>query len=241
MSLSPLAQKIIDAHGSVDRWQKFDQVSARLHQGGALWAIKGHDGTLTDTTVTVGLRSEWASHAPFGTSEKLSHFEPARVEIATTSGDTLERLQSPRASFSGHRFDTPWSELQLAYFAGYAMWTYLNLPFALALPGVGTEQLDDWQENGETWQRLRIIFPDSIATHSRIQTIYVDEAGLLKRHDYDVDIAAGTPAAHYIGDYTEVQGIQFPRRHRIFPRQPDGQSSSDPLVVSIDVSEIKLT
>ena len=241
MSLSRLAQKISDAHGGLDKWQTFNRLTARLHQGGALWGIKGHEGTLSDVTVSVGLRSEWASHAPFGSATKLSHFEPANVEMATTAGDIVERLPNPRASFAGHRFDTPWTEPQLAYFAGYAMWTYFNLPFAAALPSVDTEELGDWQEDDESWHRLRLIFPDSIATHSRVQTLYVDETGLLKRHDYNVDIAAGTPAAHYVSDYSEVQGIRFPTRHRIFPRQADGKSLSEPLVVSIDVTNIVLS
>jgi len=240
MSLSPLVQKIIDAHGGLARWQTFDRLTARLRQGGALWAIKGHDGKLADTTVTVGLKSEWASHAPFGVPGKLSRFEPQQVELRTTDGEVLQRLEDPRASFAGHQFDTSWTESQLAYFAGYAMWTYLNLPFLMAYPGVRTEQLEDWRENGETWYHLRITFPDDITTHSRIQTLYVSAAGLLKRHDYDVDIAAGTQAAHYVSDYTEVQGIKFPTRHRIVPRQPDGQSMSEPLVVSIEVSDITL-
>lgn len=240
MPLSPLVQKIIDVHGGLANWQTFERLSARLHQGGALWAIKGHDGKLADTTVTVGLRSQWASHAPFGTLKKLSRFEPQRVELRTTAGDVLQHLDDPRASFVGHQFDTPWTEPQLAYFAGYAMWTYLNLPFLLAYRGVRSEQVADWQENGETWHRLRITFPDNVVTHSSVQTLYVDAGGLLKRHDYDVDIAAGAPAAHYIGDYSEVQGIKFPARHRIFPRQPDGQSMPEPLVVSIDVSGIEL-
>lgn len=240
MTTAQLSQSIIDAHGGLSQWQKFERLSARLHQGGALWALKGHEGRLTDTTVTVGLKREWASHAPFGAPEKLSHFEPGKVELLTTSGEVLQRLESPRASFDGHQFDTPWTEPQLAYFAGYAMWTYLNLPFVLARPGVETEQLTDWQEKGETWHRLRINFPDDVTTHNSVQTLYVDPAGMLKRHDYDVDIAGHTPAAHYMSDYTEVQGLKFPQRHRIYPRQPDGSALSEPLVVSIDVSEIKL-
>jgi hypothetical protein len=49
---------------------------------------------------------------------------------------------------------TPWTDPQLAYFAGCAMWTYLNTPFLLAWPGVVCEELSPWQENGESWRRL---------------------------------------------------------------------------------------
>jgi len=62
----------------------------------------------------------------------------------------------------------------------------------------------------------------------------------VKRHDYDVDIAGGTPAAHYPGDYQEVGGIMFPNKRVIFPRQPDNTANRDLLVVSIDLSNFQL-
>jgi hypothetical protein len=63
----------------------------------------------------------------------------------------------------------------------------------------------------------------------------------LKRHDYNVEIAGGTPGAHYIEGYEVVSGIMFPTKRRIFPRQSDGTASAEPLVVSIDLSEIVLS
>ncbi|MGM4896907.1 hypothetical protein [Tardiphaga sp. 839_C3_N1_4] len=238
--MEKLAQKIVEAHGNLADWQTFNSVTATLKQGGALWGMKGHAGKLDDTSVTVGLKDEWASHAPFGPSGKVSFFSPGSVILKDGDRKVLEELKNPRASFAGHRLETPWSELQLAYFAGCAMWTYLNMPFLLARPHVVTSPLTDWTENGVTWQRLQVTFPDHIATHSRVQTLYVDADGLLKRHDYDVEIAGNTPGAHYVSDYVEVQGFKFPTTRKIFPRGPDGQSLPDPLVVSIDLSDIKL-
>ncbi|TWB53131.1 hypothetical protein FBZ98_10457 [Rhizobium sp. ERR 922] len=238
--MNALAKTIIDAHGGLDRWKTFTTLSAHLKQGGALWGLKGHGGKLDETNVTVGLGQEWASHTPFGSEGKISRFEPQNVTLKNASGKLLEELADPRSSFAGHSLETPWSEPQLAYFAGLAMWTYFNIPFLLAEPGVAAEDVGDWRENGETWRRLRVAFPRTIATHSTIQTLYVDETGLLKRHDYDVEIAGNTPGAHYIRGYIEVQGIKFPTERRIFPRQPDGSSLAEPLVVSIDISNIEL-
>ncbi len=85
------------------------------------------------------------------------------------------------------------------------------------------------------------MFPERVATHSAEQTFYFDQQGVLRRHDYDVDVAGGTPAAHYVSAPTEVSGIVVPTRHRIFPRQPDGSSPLAPLVVSIDISEIEFS
>jgi len=233
--------KIIDAHGGLEQWKKFTRLKARLSQGGVLWTLKGQPTTLSETTVTVDLVKEWASHSPFGPEDKVSSFEAGRVALSGSEGKVLEELLEPRASFAGHTLETQWTELQLAYFAGCAMWTYLNMPFLLGRSGVIVEELSDWSENGETWHRLKVTFPSDIATHSTVQTVYFGDDGLLRRHDYDVEIAGNTPGAHYIDGYVDVQGIKIPTRRRIFPRQQDGKSIAEPLVVSIDLSEIQLS
>lgn len=236
-----LKELAIEAHGGLQRWQQFEQVSADLLQGGVLWPLKGQPQTLERTTVTVGLQKEWASHAPFSADDRRSRFEPGRVALEAGDGTVLEELLQPRASFTGHKLQTPWSDLQLAYFAGCAMWTYLNIPFLLAWPGVETEELEPWHADDGDWRRLAVRFPADIATHSTVQTLYFDGEGLLKRHDYDVEIAGNTPGAHIIESYAEVSGIKFPTRRRIYARQPDGSFGTDPLVVSIDLSNIRLS
>jgi len=236
-----LASDIIDAHGGLAAWKSFSTLKAHLSQGGALWMLKGKAGVLDDTNVTIDLRRERASHAPFGDASRKSIFTPALVELRSAADETLEFLENPRASFAGHTLETPWSDLQLAYFAGCAMWTYLTMPFLLAEDGVETHELETWNDKGESWRRLKIRFPETIATHSTEQTLYVGADGLLKRHDYDVEIAGNTPGAHFVSDYVEVQGLMFPTKRRIFPRQPDGQAMAEPLVVSIDLDQITLS
>ncbi|UYY58102.1 hypothetical protein [Sphingomonas sp. S2-65] len=239
--MSKLKDQIIEAHGGMDRWKRYRQVRASLSQGGALWALKGQGGVLDETTVTVSLTDQQASHSPFGMSDRHSLFTPQRVAIIGSGGTVEQELENPRASFADHSLETPWSELQLAYFAGIAMWTYLNMPFLLDWDGVETDEIGGWEERGETWQRLLIRFPSSIPTHSSVQTLYVGDDGLLRRHDYDVEIAGNTPGAHYVSDYVEVGGLQFPTRRRIYPRQPDGHPMAEPLVVSIDLDAIELS
>ena len=237
--MNDLTTLAMHAHGGLDRWRQLNTLSARLVQGGVLWQLKGQNGVLDDVHVTVDLRKEWTSHRPFGQADRRSSFQPDRVAIETSNGDVVEERASPRESFIGHKFDTPWDSLQLAYFAGYAMWTYMNTPFLFALPGVETEELEWWQENGETWHRLKVTFPERIATHSREQTFYFDRQGRLKRHDYEVDVAGGASATHYVSGLIDVSGILVPTKHMIYPRQPDGKAASEPLVVSIDVSDIE--
>jgi len=236
-----LLQTVINAHGGMERWNQLDEVSARLKQGGVLWAFKGQGGVLDDVVVTASLHEERVSHRPFGAPDRHSVFTPQRVAIATDDGTELEALDQPRASFAGYKLETQWSTLQLAYFVGTAMWTYLTQPFTFALPGFQTNELEPWDEAGQRWRRLRVIWPSNLATHNSEQTLYFDDEGLLKRHDYDVEINAGNQAAHYVSDYTTVAGIRLPTKHRILPRTPDGHSLTEPLFVSIDLSEVSFT
>ena len=196
---------------------------------------------IDDVNVRVGLRREWASHSPFVEPGWRTSFEPHRVAIETSDGHVVEERLLPRDSFTDHGLDTPWDRLQLAYFAGYAMWTYLTTPFLFAMDGVSAEELPPWHENGEPWRRLKVTFPQGIATHSTVQTFYVGSDGLLKRHDYDADVLGGTPAAHYVHEYREISGILVPMKRRVVGRQADGIPAADPLIVTIDLSEVGFT
>jgi len=240
ISAPDLAMSAIDAHGGLERWKRFTTLSVHGINGGVFWGAKGKAGVLGDVTVTVELRNEKVSHWPFGSRDRRSRFEPQRVAIENANGEVLEELLQPRSSFKGHTFETPWSDLQLAYFAGCAMWTYMNTPFFLARPGVESEEIEPWQEAGETWRRLKVRFPTDIATHSTEQTLYFDQQGLLKRHDYHVEISGNIGAAHYVSDIKEFSGIVLPTKHRIFGLQPDGHAAPEPVVVSIDMDEIVL-
>jgi hypothetical protein len=98
-------------------------VSVQFHStginGGVLWGGKGKAGVLGDVTVTVDLRNEKVSHWPFGSRDRRSRFEPQGVALENANGEVVEELLQPRSSFKGHTFETPWSDLQLAYFAGW--------------------------------------------------------------------------------------------------------------------------
>jgi len=239
--MSDLLNTVIEAHGGLARWNELDTVSARLTQGGVMWAIKGQGDVLNDVFARASLHQERESHHPFGAPNLRSSFTPERVAIETTAGEVIEAMDQPRASFAGHTLESQWTRLQLAYFVGTAMWTYLTQPFTFALPGFETSEPEPWQEGSEEWRRLRVVWPSYLATHSTEQTLYFGADGLVRRHDYDVEIQGSTGGAHFMSDYTEVAGIMLPTKHRIFPRGPEDQALTEPLLISIDVSEVSFT
>ncbi|MFL6707624.1 MAG: hypothetical protein ACJ8HI_05390 [Massilia sp.] len=236
--MEKLLEHAIAAHGGMARWNKFSVMTAHLTQGGIIWPLKRKAGMLDEVDITIKLHQPWTSHSPFGAPERHTSVAPGRVAIEQKVGTVIEETSDARASFAGHALDTPWTDLQLAYFVGYAIWNYFTMPFTLARPGFVLTELAPWQEAGQTWRRLQASFPAGLDTHSPVQTFYFSENGLLRRHDYQVDISGGAPAVHYLSGHEDVQGITVPTVHRIYVRDADGGHQSEPLVVSIDVSAI---
>lgn len=239
--MNSLLQLAIKAHGGMDSWKKFEKISARLLCGGVLWQLKQQQGVVDDIYVTSDLKSQKTSHYPFIIEDWVTSFTPGRIAIENAEGEVIQELLNPRDSFAGHIVETPWSQLQLAYFAGYAMWNYFNAPFIFADPEYKAAELEPWLEGNEVYRRLQITFPDGIATHSKQQIFYIDKDGLIRRHDYSVDISGSAGAAHYLSDYIEVQGIMIATKRRVYVRQEDNTPLlPEPLLVSIDLKEITL-
>jgi len=236
-----LLDTVLAAYGGRTRWQQARQISARQRFGGVLWELKGHPGALDNVDVTVDLHREFTAQQPFFGPDRRTAFTPERIAVLDTADSVVEELLDPRASFAGHVLTTPWTRLQLAYFSGYAMWTYLSEPISLTFPGVLTEEIEPWTEDGQKYRRLKVTYPPSIATHSTEQVLYVDDDGLLRRRDYNVDIAGGSPSAHYISGHRDVSGLIIPTRRRIYGRDEHNHKVDEPLVVSIDLEDITVS
>jgi hypothetical protein len=238
--MTELLDRTLQAYGGLDRWKQLTSVTAAKRFGGAIWDIKHVPGIVDDGHVTVWIKDQRASLWPFTAENLKTAYSPRQVGIETDDGDVVEVLDDPRSSFAGHTLETPWTPLQLAYFTGYAMWTYTAEPFNLTLPGVRTEEAEPCTENGQRWRRLHVSYPDTVATHSPHQVLYIDDDGLIRRRDYQVDIAGGSPAAHYVSDFDEIDGIVVPRTRMIYVRDEDNHPMPDQLVVSIALTEITL-
>ena len=61
------------------------------------------------------------------------------------------------------------------------------------------------------------------------------------RHDYHVDVAGSFPAAQYVHDVVEVQGLRVPTKRRAYVRWPDLQPIRDLLMVSIALSHFRFS
>jgi len=114
------------------------------------------------------------------------------------------------------------------------------MPLLVAMPGLEVAEIAPWQEGDERWRELRARFPENIASHSREQDFYFGPDFLLRQHDYHLEVAGGFPAAQYVHDLVEVDGIRFPTRRRAYACAPDLKPIRDLLMVAIDLSDFRL-
>jgi hypothetical protein len=238
--MNELLSLAINAHGGMDRWNKITAIEATLSITGAIWHVKGKPGVLKNIIMTAETRAERVTTVFVG-QDRQSDFTPGRIAIEKTDGTLLEARDNPEASFEGQQLDTPWDDIHVAYFSGEALWTYLNVPFLLARDDFAAEEISPVETGRETWRRLKVTFPDTVKSHTREQNFCFGSDGLLRRHDYTVDILGGATGLNYATDYEAVDGIVFPMTRRIYPYQDDYQKVDEPLLVAVDITRIRLS
>ncbi len=238
--MSDLLDMAIDAHGGQKRWDNIHEVRAHAKIGGVVWQVKGWPDVYGDVHVRILTKQPHTEYAPFLKEGQYCIWEPSQTAVVATNGDVLSKLEEPRSSFAGHSLMTAWNEQQLIYFSGYAMWTYLTTPFLFTLPGFEVREVEPWEEGEETWRRLEVTFPKSVPSHSTKQVFYFGPDGLLRRHDYSVEIMGGTSSANYASEYREFGGIVFPTRRRVYSVGTENRPNLERVAVSIDLLDIEV-
>ena len=237
--MNDLLETALTAHGGLDRWNEVRSITIDASITGAIWYVKNQGEALKDIQFEVDTTRQ-RLRVDFIGQDKRSIFEPFRVEMQRSDGQLIDARDDPDKSFDGHQLETPWDDIDLAYFAGEALWTYLNTPFLYDWAWFVTEEIDPIEVDGETWRRLKVTFPDYIKSHTRQQISCFGPDGLLRRHDFTIDILGGATGLLYATDYRDVDGIIIPTTRRGYAWQGEYQLVSEPLLVAIDMGEITI-
>jgi hypothetical protein len=232
--MSDLLDFALEAHGGLKRWNEFQTLRADLSIAGAIWEVKHCPGLLTDKTFELRTHYEELTITPYFKQGLRTVFVPDRQTLETLTGEIVEAREHPETAFANQVRDTPWDKFHAAFFASEALWTYLTSPFLYTYPGFESEEIEPWHENGERWRRLRVTFPDHIVSHTRTQITHFGPDGLMRRHDYTVDILGGAKGANYTTNYRDCQGLMMPMTRRIYAYDEAMQKVPEPLLVSID-------
>jgi hypothetical protein len=240
--MSELLTEVLAAHGGLEQWSNVKTLTAKLSLGGPFWAGRGWPDVYADQTVTLDAQREHITFAPFTAPDRISvlDVDPERVALESADGGVIEERHDPRASFPSDfsLANTPWDAIQVAYFTSAAVWNYLTEPFVLARPDVGAREIEPWDEDGETWRRLAVTFPKSIANHNAEQVFYYDESFMQRRMDYSPDVTGNPPVAQYAHDPKTFDGFVFPTRRRVHRHDTDGIADQSVAAITVDIQTI---
>jgi hypothetical protein len=240
-----LLDEAIEAHGGGGRWRKAAEVSAQVRSGGALMRLKGKARSFREYGLTVSTGRQSASLEPYPAEGSSGIFDRDAVRVLAAGGSVVEERTGAREAFfglGGLRRNLRWDDLDALYFAGYAMWNYLNTPFMLDGEGFESREGEPLEVEGEGWRRLDVSFPEGIHTHCREQTFYFDSSGLLRRHDYSPDVVSSLAnAAHLCDEHREIDGLVFPTRRTVVPKAPGGRPLPGPTVVWIELDSLSVS
>jgi len=232
-----LVEQAIAAHGGTALWENAGDVTVRISSGGLAFASKLQGHAVRDVDARISTSGQHVVLAPFPKPGQRGLLqEDGTVRIETDDGELVEARTHARSAFRDLRHKLWWDRLDILYFATYAIWTYVSTPFVFTREGYRVRELDPWVEAGEHWRRLAVTFPEHVQTHSPEQVFYVDDHGLIRRHDYTAEPIGGwAKAAHYCLDHRTFDGLVVPTRREVFPRRPDNRPRARPLLVWIEV------
>ena len=229
----------IEAHGGAERWAEVEELAIRVRSGGVALALKSRRSAFSAYEARVSTREPRMVATSWPEPGQRGVFAGEVVRIEGEDGGTLAELRDPRSAFKG-LLTVRWDHLHLLYFAGYAMWGYLNQPFLLAQPGFEAREIEPWEEDGETWRRLAVTFPPDVPSHSREQVFYFDSHLRLRRNDYTAEVfGRWARGAHYSDEHREFGGLLFPTRRRVFPRARSNRPRPGPTLVWIDLESVE--
>jgi hypothetical protein len=241
--MSGLLEDVLAAHGGLERWRAVTSVTVHGRFGGVLRS-RFPGNLMITVTARVQMVDQHVVLHGFPQDDQRAVFDRGDVRIETSGGELIAARSNARGAFTGLgavRRTVRWDALDATYFAGYAWWNYLNAPLLLTRDDVTVTEGGDWLTAGARWRRLEATFPAHIHTHCPQQTFYVDDAGLIRRHDYIAQPVGGwARAAQYCDQHRDFGGLIFPTRRRVRPRGPAGRSLPAPILVALDIDHIDI-
>jgi hypothetical protein len=231
----------VNAAGGRELWNTLHALRVDLTIGGPIWSAKGWPvGSSFHQLVTVDTRRQHITFDPFTRPDRRLTFDGATdtVTVCAADGHLVDALRPARSTFHGMLRNSSWDTAHLGYFLGYACWNYFTAPFLFTQPGIRTTELSPWHEAGQTWRRLAVDFPSSIATHSPHQVFYFDSFGEQRRMDYVTEVNGSTRVGQYSSRHATFDGLRLPTRRRVFRRNPDDTVNLNMPAITLDIHHV---
>ncbi len=219
-----ILDQAIDAHGGGVRWAGVEAIKVNVRARFPLLMLKGVSPHMRSFSITLETRRIYARLQDYPGRGCSGYFSGDRVWIENSDGTRIKERSIVSSADGVASHQLWWDELDFLYFLGYAMWNYKNTPFLFMQEGFDLTALPPFAiGGGRWWHPLQVTYPLGFPTHSRQQTFYFDEGGLLRRLDYRADvISRWAIGAHLCERHASFGGLVYPTYRRVlggwFPR-----------------------
>lgn len=207
-------QRVLDAYGGLALWRKLKHVLLHMDSlAGPLPMMKGLGRTFASPSMVLVDPARWrVEFQDYPQPGERAIFAAGTVQVMDRAGAVVFEQRRYRENFLGLKKNRRWSPADAVYFFGYALATYLSVPFIL--PEYATS-IKPWRGG----VRITARFSKAIDTHSVLQRFWFDGDGLLLRHDYRADVVGWWAAgSHFTSDYQVMAGLPIARRREVYGR-----------------------
>jgi hypothetical protein len=214
-----LLERAVARHGGWAAWQALRCVAVELRAlSGMVPAMKGVGRTFpVPPRIDVFPHEYRAVFHDYPSAGQRGVFSAGAVQLIDAGGAVVTSSPDHRRSFRGLRKWRRWSPADALYFFGYAVTHYHGLPFTLA--EARPLRLCSVRSEGRRLTGIDVELPADLHTHSRRQSFYFDDDGLLRRHDYVADVVGWMArGAHLWRDFVTAHGIQIPKQRHVVAR-----------------------
>jgi hypothetical protein len=236
MNDAELLEPVLAAHGGLAIWRAVGRIDARFSSGGLAFALRWQAGKLLNHSISVFPHEMRVVIYDYPKPGDCGEWQIDAVGTGPI-GQTHDHMRyRAREHFRGWIAQVRWDDLDLLYFAGYALWNYLSFPFLLCLDGVETTFVA-----GAGRTLLEVNFPPGFPTHCSRQFFHLDREGLLLRHDYVAEVfGKWAAAANFCRKSEAVDGLRLYARRRVVPSLGRSASLPFPTLVWIELDDISI-
>jgi hypothetical protein len=247
-----LLSEMVEAHGGAAQWAKAQTVSTHIQVRGLFptWKFPGRPLEDYHYHQTVDIHGLHNVMQGFPTPELTCIFTHDEMRVES-DGKLIERRTQARRAFQGlgaFRRIRQWDTIDSAYFLGYSMSNYMSHPYRLTQPGFLVRRGEDWRRDNELWRRLEVEYPPGFDSQCPRETFYIDDHGLIRRHDYIPDVFTearlfGRPlkAANFSCRHREVDGLIFPTFRRVMLALPGHRPVPGLTMICAQLSDISVS
>ena len=224
----------IDAYGGKETWTQARSIEAEFSARGLAFILKRRP-KLRRAKIAMDISRPFSRITPIGRNREISGvLNNQDVHLEAADGEVIRERKNARQYFPGGRRLLYWDDLDMAYFANYAMWNYLTLPALLMRTDI------IWKEIQAGF--LEALFPIEIPTHSQRQHFRFDlDTGLLLQHDYTAEVIGRlAKAAHLVCDHSDKEGLRYSSYRRVTPRSAKGKPLGGPTLIEIKIHDYQL-